>query len=81
MPTRFPFLDAGGPIAFAHRGAAPPGLENTLAAVDRVVGLGFGYLETEDFEMALGKEDERERSGEENDVLDVAATRRAECAE
>ena len=47
MRTRFPFLDAGGPIAFAHRGAAPPGLENTLAAVDRVVALGFGYLETD----------------------------------
>jgi glycerophosphoryl diester phosphodiesterase len=47
VPTRFPFLDAGGPIAFAHRGAAPPGLENTLAAVDRVVALGFGYLETD----------------------------------
>ena len=46
MPTRFPFLDAGGPIAFAHRGAAPS-LENTFAAVDRVVALGFGYLETD----------------------------------
>ena len=46
VPTRFPFLDAGGPIAFAHRGAAP-GLENTLAAVDRVVALGFSYLETD----------------------------------
>jgi len=46
VPTRFPFLDAEGPIAFAHRGAAP-GLENTLAAVDRVVALGFGYLETD----------------------------------
>jgi len=45
VPTRFPFLDTEGPIAFAHRGAAP-GLENTLAAVDRVVALGFGYLET-----------------------------------
>jgi glycerophosphoryl diester phosphodiesterase len=47
VPTRFPFLDAGGPIAFAHRGAASPGLENTLAAVERVVALGFGYLETD----------------------------------
>jgi glycerophosphoryl diester phosphodiesterase len=47
VPTRFPFLDAGGPIAFAHRGAAPPGLENTLAAVERVVALGFSYLETD----------------------------------
>ena len=46
VPTRFPFLDTEGPIAFAHRGAAP-GLENTLAAVDRVVALGFGYLETD----------------------------------
>ena len=46
VSTRFPFLDAGGPIAFAHRGAAP-GLENTFAAVDRVVALGFGYLETD----------------------------------
>ena len=27
--------------------APPPGLENTLAAVDRVVALGFGYLETD----------------------------------
>lgn len=47
VPTRFEFLDAGGPIAFAHRGAAPDGLENTLAAVERAVGLGFGYVETD----------------------------------
>jgi glycerophosphoryl diester phosphodiesterase len=47
VPTRFPFLDAGGPIAFAHRGADPGGRENTLAAVERVLGLGFGYLETD----------------------------------
>ncbi|HST65749.1 MAG TPA: glycerophosphodiester phosphodiesterase family protein [Mycobacteriales bacterium] len=47
MPTRFPFLDAGGPIAFAHRGAAPGGLENTFAAIDRVIALGYGYLETD----------------------------------
>lgn len=42
----YEFLDAGGPIAFAHRGAAP-GLENTLAAVDGVLALGFRYLETD----------------------------------
>jgi glycerophosphoryl diester phosphodiesterase len=47
VAARYPFLDAAGPIAFAHRGASPDGLENTLAAVERVVGLGFGYLETD----------------------------------
>ena len=47
VPTRFPYLDAGGPIAFAHRGASPDGLENTLAAVERVVGLGYRWLETD----------------------------------
>jgi glycerophosphoryl diester phosphodiesterase len=47
VPSRFPFLEAGRPIAFAHRGAAPDGLENTLAAVQRIVGLGFDYLETD----------------------------------
>jgi glycerophosphoryl diester phosphodiesterase len=47
VPTRFPFLDAGGPIAFAHRGSAPDGLENTFAAIDRVLGLGYTYLETD----------------------------------
>jgi glycerophosphoryl diester phosphodiesterase len=47
VPARFPFLDAPGPIAFAHRGASPEGLENTLAAVERVVRLGFRYVETD----------------------------------
>lgn len=47
VPARFPFLDSPGPIAFAHRGSSPDGLENTLAAVERVVRLGFGYLETD----------------------------------
>ena len=47
MPARFGFLDSPGPIAFAHRGASPDGLENTLAAVERVVRLGFDYLETD----------------------------------
>jgi glycerophosphoryl diester phosphodiesterase len=47
VPSRFPFLDAGRPIAFAHRGAAPDGLENTLAAVDRIIALGYDYLETD----------------------------------
>jgi glycerophosphoryl diester phosphodiesterase len=47
VPERFGFLDSPGPIAFAHRGASPDGRENTLAAVERVVALGFAYLETD----------------------------------
>lgn len=41
------FLDVSGPIAFAHRGASPDGRENTLAAVERVVRMGFTHLETD----------------------------------
>jgi glycerophosphoryl diester phosphodiesterase len=47
VPAHFPFLDSPGPIAFAHRGSSPDGLENTLAAVERIVRLGFGHLETD----------------------------------
>jgi glycerophosphoryl diester phosphodiesterase len=47
VAARFGFLDSPGPIAFAHRGASPDGRENTLAAVERVVRLGFSYLETD----------------------------------
>jgi glycerophosphoryl diester phosphodiesterase len=50
--TGFPYLDdPAGVIAFAHRGGARhpeiPGIENTLAAFEHAVALGYTYLETD----------------------------------
>lgn len=45
--SRFPFLEHEGVLAFAHRGGAFEGLENSMAAFEHAVRLGYRYLETD----------------------------------
>jgi glycerophosphoryl diester phosphodiesterase len=45
--VRHPYLDHPGPIAFAHRGGAADGLENTTAQFRQAVTSGYRYIETD----------------------------------
>lgn len=46
-PIRHPYLDHPGPIAFAHRGGAADGLENTARQFRCAVEAGYRYIETD----------------------------------
>lgn len=45
--TAHGFFDASPPLAIAHRGFSPDGLENSMSAFEAAIKLGFEHLETD----------------------------------
>lgn len=55
MKKKFSYLDADTPIAFAHRGGAFDAPENSMAAFQSAINIGYRYLETDVHSTSDGK--------------------------